>query len=372
MAAKLWNPYPSPMFDANGIIAGGARAFFYFAGTSSPLTIYADSLLAVPAVNPAVAGGNGVFAPVYLPFINYRVLVKTATGGTIFEADGISNPAPPASGGGGGIIVAQEQVYNTGDTKWTLAAGSITGFVRMNLRTIGSAISGATERANADTENLFTYLWNNLPDSEAPVSGGRGASAAADYAANKTIGVPTMKGLTLFGVDDMGGTAAGAIQAITTCSTNNTAVVVAASNSNLAVGMNAIVNEVGGRTIISINGTSITLSSAVAGTASGLSFRASQFTDAQIVGGKIAKFAHIQLTAQMAAHNHTITDGGHSHNVPIARGAGGTVGGVENLANANNTASASAVTGISINNSGGGQPAPVLPSSRLVIWHMKL
>lgn len=62
-----------------------------------------------------------------------------------------------------------------------------TGWVVLNNGTIGSATSGATTRANADCENLFLYLWNNFDDSIAPVTGGRGASAAADWSANKKI-----------------------------------------------------------------------------------------------------------------------------------------------------------------------------------------
>jgi len=56
-----------------------------------------------------------------------------------------------------------------------------------NDGTIGSASSSATTRANADTQALYTLLWNNVSNTYAPVSGGRGASAAADFAANKTI-----------------------------------------------------------------------------------------------------------------------------------------------------------------------------------------
>jgi microcystin-dependent protein len=65
--------------------------------------------------------------------------------------------------------------------------------------TIGSAASGATTRANADTETLFTLLWNSMADAQAAVSGGRGASAAADFAANKTIALPAVAGRAFFG-----------------------------------------------------------------------------------------------------------------------------------------------------------------------------
>jgi len=57
--------------------------------------------------------------------------------------------------------------------------GVRSGFVRANGRTIGSATSGATERANADAQALFEYLWNT--DANLAVSTGRGASSNADW-----------------------------------------------------------------------------------------------------------------------------------------------------------------------------------------------
>jgi hypothetical protein len=78
--------------------------------------------------------------------------------------------------------------------------------VRCNGRSIGSGSSAGTERANADTENLFIYLWNNVTNAAAPVSGGRGATAAEDFAANKTIGIPDLRGAAPFGLPTMGNT----------------------------------------------------------------------------------------------------------------------------------------------------------------------
>lgn len=83
-----------------------------------------------------------------------------------------------------------------------------TGYVMASGRTIGSAASGGTERANADTEDLYVLLWNSMTNTEAPVSGGRGASAAADFAANKTLQLPDARGRVIAGKDDMGGSAA--------------------------------------------------------------------------------------------------------------------------------------------------------------------
>lgn len=97
--------------------------------------------------------------------------------------------------------------------------GAITappGWVRMNGRTLGNASSGATERAHADTESLFTFLWTNYADTVCAVSTGRGASAAADYAAGKTIALPDVRGRAFFGLDDMGNSAAGRLGSVIT------------------------------------------------------------------------------------------------------------------------------------------------------------
>jgi microcystin-dependent protein len=92
-----------------------------------------------------------------------------------------------------------------------------TGWVRSNGRTIGSATSGGTERANADCEELFALLWDTYSNTVLVIqdSAGtpttRGASASADFAANKRMPLPDLRGRTLVGVDDMGNSAAGRI-----------------------------------------------------------------------------------------------------------------------------------------------------------------
>lgn len=82
----------------------------------------------------------------------------------------------------------------TGDLKWTWKTAADPGFIMVNDGTIGNGASGATTRANADTAALFTLIWTNFANAQAAVSGGRGASAAADYAANKTIALPLALG----------------------------------------------------------------------------------------------------------------------------------------------------------------------------------
>jgi microcystin-dependent protein len=97
------------------------------------------------------------------------------------------------------LLAGPQTAFTTGDVKATLKTTADSGWIMMADGTIGSASSGASTRANADTETLFTLLWNNVSDSFCPVSSGRGASAAADFAANKTITVPRTLGRVLGG-----------------------------------------------------------------------------------------------------------------------------------------------------------------------------
>lgn len=92
-----------------------------------------------------------------------------------------------------------------------------TGWIFSSGGTIGNASSNATNRANADTSDLFSLLWTGYSNAILPIfnSDGspstRGASAAADFAANKAISVPDWRGRFGFGRDDMGGTQANRI-----------------------------------------------------------------------------------------------------------------------------------------------------------------
>lgn len=82
------------------------------------------------------------------------------------------------------------------------------GWVKANGATIGNAASGATNRANADTEALFTVFWNDFSNTLLPIQDStgsattRGASAAADFAANKRLPVPDMRAEFVRGIDD--------------------------------------------------------------------------------------------------------------------------------------------------------------------------
>lgn len=76
-----------------------------------------------------------------------------------------------------------------GEVRMIFAIAAPDGWLALDGNTIGDATSGATYAADA-YEDLFAHLWGNVADAYAPVSGGRGASAAADWAAHKTLTMP--------------------------------------------------------------------------------------------------------------------------------------------------------------------------------------
>lgn len=209
MAAFSWPLSRQTVLDLNGNAVAGAQLRFFLAGTTTPLIAYADDALSVPLpASPDFipSDAHGRWPRVYLPYRNYREEVRSAAGVLLWNDDGIANP-PPASSGGGGTVPDSER-FKTGDPKWSFEPGQISGFVRLNALTIGNASSGATERANADTEALFIWLWSRLDNTVCPVSGGRGVSGAVDYAAGKTLGLPDWRGRAPFGLDTMGNAAA--------------------------------------------------------------------------------------------------------------------------------------------------------------------
>lgn len=88
------------------------------------------------------------------------------------------------------------------------------GWVFASSLTIGSALSGATGRANIDTQNLFILLWNSFSNTELAIqdsSGApsvRGVDAITDFIANKRLPTPDLRGRVSVGKDDMSGSAA--------------------------------------------------------------------------------------------------------------------------------------------------------------------
>lgn len=287
----------SQQFDELGSPLSGGKLYFIQAGTTStPQNAYYDTALTLPLPNPVTLDSAGRVPAFYLADGQIKVRLTSATGVTQIEQDNLL-VIGPSSGGGGGGSVDPTTVFTTGDCLWLDYQGTRTGWVRDNGRTIGSASSGATERANADTSALFVYLWTNFSNTICPVSTGRGASAAADFAANKTITLPDKRGYVPGGLDDMGNSAA-------------------SRYANVPV----------------VTGDAIT------------------------AGSILGEATHALITAELASHDHDVylNDPGHTHTVPLA--TSGTAGGSGSgfAVSTSNTSTASATTGLQVRSASAG------------------
>lgn len=132
--------------------------------------------------------------PEYDPSTTYHIGSKVRLQGTIKEYisttdDNVGNPVTDYS---------KWEPKDVGDGCESYATSKF-GYILADGGTIGDATSGGTLRANADCWDLFYLLWANIADAEAPVSGGRGATATADFAAHKTITVPDERGYVVAG-----------------------------------------------------------------------------------------------------------------------------------------------------------------------------
>lgn len=94
-------------------------------------------------------------------------------------------------------------IVMVGEVKMILGSSVPGGWLALNGDTLGDSTSGA-DHAGDDYKNLFYYLYGQLADSEAPVSGGR-TDVATDWNAHKTLTMPDARGRVLIGA----GTGAG-------------------------------------------------------------------------------------------------------------------------------------------------------------------
>lgn len=187
----------------------GARVEFFDAGTNTVRTMYQDGALNSP-FDPTdiTADANAQLPNIWGQGGAYKAIIYAFGGAVIDTIDNVPGDVTAGGGGGGGGSTTQV----TGDIQPSILSGTRTGFVRGNGRTIGSAASGATEFADPTAQALFLALWDNTLFT---VSGGRGASAAADWGANKTITLPDSRLCALIGSDGMGNTATNLFAALT-------------------------------------------------------------------------------------------------------------------------------------------------------------
>jgi len=209
---SLWNRSGTIERYADDLRADGAQAFFFQGGTTTPLSVYADSGESDALPHPVEADVNGRWPDIFVPYTTssegYDVQVLSRFGETLSYSRRIPNPNPVDVS----VIIPPERQVQTGMIHPEFINAPKPGYCRLNGKTIGNGTTSGpnSERANPDTIDLFTYCWNSMPDEIAPVlPGGRGASAASDFGSNKTLGLPSMRGATFAGLDDMGNSPAG-------------------------------------------------------------------------------------------------------------------------------------------------------------------
>jgi microcystin-dependent protein len=95
------------------------------------------------------------------------------------------------------LLILGIGVLTTGDFKSTLKTTADPSWIMCDDGTIGDTTSGATSLADPTAQALYTLIWTVVSDTYAPVTGGRGGSAAADWAAHKPIALTKVLGRVL-------------------------------------------------------------------------------------------------------------------------------------------------------------------------------
>lgn len=185
----------------------GGKLYLIQAGTTStPQGCYQDTALTLAYPNPVTLDAAGRVPQLFCADGNIKVRLTDRNGVQKLVQNNLLVVGPSGGGGGGGTV-DPTTIFKTGAFMQFYGTGNMTGWVRCNGRTIGSASSGSSERANADVQALFEFLW--VADPNLPVSTGRGASANADWGANKQLTLPDCRGRVVASLDDMGNSAAG-------------------------------------------------------------------------------------------------------------------------------------------------------------------
>lgn len=313
LAGTIFGLGMSQRVDVNGDPDLGWLLYLYDQNSSTPVTAYQDTALSVALPWPVEADSNGMMPPFWLADGSYRVRGTSSDGSRVFFDVASVLALGASSGSAPSGSVDPNTIFATGDVMFQPISGARSGWVRENGRTIGSATSGASERANSDCQALFEFLWNNYADAKCPVVGGRGGSAASDWAANKKITLIDMRGVGPIGLDDMGNSAAGNFTGVPFVDGDET-------------------------------------------------------TAASICGAN----THALTEAELAEHTHTATQASHSHSYTsaVSTGVGGT--GAGSLASPSGATTGTAQPTITVANTGSGDAHNNVGLSITGTWYRKL
>ncbi len=294
--------------DGNEFLVTGTVGINLISGDQSTVTlVFAGALTLTHSGNLILAGG-----------VDYTT---SANDVMVFANEGVS---------GGNYVwreVSRSSVFatsgfSTGDVKMSWKTTADTGWTLMDDGTIGDATSAATTRANADTVTLYTLFWTNLIDQWAPVTGGRGASASADFNAHKPMTLPRSVGRALAGYGIGQST-----EAVTTSGADGFGVLT--NNTKWITGQPVILSNLTGFTttatagptyyLVRVSSVNVrlatTLALAQAGTpditisGAGTATLTYLFTS-RALGEQAGEEAHAMSISELLAHTHTTSSGG--------------------------------------------------------------
>lgn len=149
----------------------GGKLYVYQPTTTTCASVYQDFALTTPHPCPIVLNAAGRVPAIYGADGSVRVRLLNSASVLQYDEDNVALTTAAATSGSTTPIPDATQIFGTRDLKVRFDDQPISGYVRLNGRTIGSAVSGASERANADTQSLFLALWGYANIS---VVGGKG------------------------------------------------------------------------------------------------------------------------------------------------------------------------------------------------------
>jgi hypothetical protein len=138
--------------DANGVTVPGAKAYFYEAGTTTPITAYSDQAATIAHPSPLEADAGGLFAACYVTASTAKVVITKADDSALRTID----PAPIVSlsgvGASGVSFVPTVDIPETNvqDAIEAAAASAASGFAAFGLGVTGNA----PDLANIDATNI--------------------------------------------------------------------------------------------------------------------------------------------------------------------------------------------------------------------------
>lgn len=287
----------------NGKAVIGAKVYVYETGTNTPKTAFLDGQELAEHEWPFLTDSDGTIPPFWVNGTSFKVKITTSEGRVIRTIDNVNSVGVPTISPTPEPVPGEGTVIPTGYMIPAHRTGVVEGWVRANGRSIGPEGSGATERANEDTFDLFKVLWDNDP--MLYVLGGRGVSAADDFALGKTIDLPDYRGRTLVGLADMGGPLSTRLDSVVFANGTKSTL----GSSGGAANITLTTEQIPAHTHTGSSGSSGAHTHSGSASSSGIH---SHTNSVDTAGSHL----HTGSTSNAGTHNHTAsanTGGGHSH-----------------------------------------------------------